>query len=185
MIERENARRLNPCRVFSNEEKSSAARLPLSNSSFSAGWLEWRLTFDLSLPVGKVYHGEPSKDSSRWPSASVPVGVLEPLQTLCMGSSYKQHKQLKWVHLLAFFLSVLFVCCIFIVIVGHHYLGWVDLVLFPLSLQPETDFFTVSGWSLHSKLNPWRSAAVCIDSENNVGFSCTNIETGAVVIFMQ
>lgn len=38
--------------------------------------------------------------------------------------------------------------------------------------------------SLHSRLNPWHSAAVCIDRENNVSCSCTNIETGVVTIFV-
>lgn len=37
--------------------------------------------------------------------------------------------------------------------------------------------------SLHSRLNPWHSATVCIDRENIVGCSCTNIETTVVVIW--
>lgn len=45
--------------------------------------------------------------------------------------------------------------------------------------------YSLADLSLHSRLNPWHSAAVCIDRENIVGCSRTNIETGAVLIFMQ
>lgn len=47
-----------------------------------------------------------------------------------------------------------------------------------------TSLQSLADLSLHSRLNPWHSAAVCTDRENNVGCSCTNIETGDVAIFM-
>lgn len=52
------------------------------------------------------------------------------------------------------------------------------------SLLKLTSLQSLADLSLHSRLNPWHSAAVCIDRENNVGCSCTNIETGVAAIFM-
>lgn len=52
------------------------------------------------------------------------------------------------------------------------------------SILKLTSLQSLADLSLHSRLNQWHSAAICIDRENNVCCWCTNIEIGVVVVFM-